>query len=74
MDSRSSSVSLHQACRSLQLGDCDASLAGGVNTISSPQVSLTRQAAGLSVQLTITDVHGTWPCSLPESTRQLQAL
>lgn len=37
----SSLVSIYQACRALQSGDCTAALAGGVNTISSTDVSLT---------------------------------
>ena len=36
----SSLVAIHQACRALQAGDCSAALAGGVNVISSPDVSL----------------------------------
>lgn len=35
----SSTVALYQACRALQAGDCTAALAGGVNVISSPDVS-----------------------------------
>lgn len=35
----SSTVALHQACRALLSGECTAALAGGVNTISSPDVS-----------------------------------
>ncbi|KAI1261343.1 hypothetical protein F5Y18DRAFT_202343 [Xylariaceae sp. FL1019] len=34
----SSLVALHQACRAIQLGECTAALAGGVNTISSPDM------------------------------------
>lgn len=37
----SSLVAIHQACRALQAGDCTAALAGGVNVISSPDVSTT---------------------------------
>ncbi|EIW74583.1 ketoacyl-synt-domain-containing protein [Coniophora puteana RWD-64-598 SS2] len=36
----SSLVAIHQACRALQFGDCDAALAGGVNVISSPELQL----------------------------------
>lgn len=35
----SSTVAIHQACRALLNGDCNAALAGGVNVISSPDVS-----------------------------------
>lgn len=34
----SSIVAIHQACRALQSGDCNAALAGGVNMITSPDV------------------------------------
>ncbi|PIL27284.1 polyketide synthetase [Ganoderma sinense ZZ0214-1] len=34
----SSMVALHQACRALQSGDCNAALAGGVNVITSPEM------------------------------------
>ena len=34
----SSMVAIHQACRALQNGDCNAALAGGVNVICSPDV------------------------------------
>ncbi|KAH9855579.1 hypothetical protein C2E23DRAFT_724085 [Lenzites betulinus] len=36
----SSLVSIHQACRALTAGDCNAALAGGVNIISSPDMYL----------------------------------
>lgn len=36
----SSMVSVYQACRALQDGDCMSAIAGGVNVISSPDVSL----------------------------------
>ncbi|KAK7966407.1 type I iterative polyketide synthase [Apiospora aurea] len=36
----SSMVSIHQACRALQSGDCTSALAGGVNVISSPDMYL----------------------------------
>lgn len=35
----SSLVAIHQACRALQTGDCNAAIAGGVNVITSPDVS-----------------------------------
>lgn len=35
----SSLVAIHQACRALASGDCNAALAGGVNIITSPDVS-----------------------------------
>ncbi|KAI1324240.1 hypothetical protein F5Y16DRAFT_412155 [Xylariaceae sp. FL0255] len=34
----SSLLALHQACRAIQNGECTAALAGGVNTISSPDM------------------------------------
>jgi acyl transferase domain-containing protein len=37
----SSMVSIYQACRALQNGDCTAAIAGGVNLITSPDVSTT---------------------------------
>ncbi|KAI1798444.1 ketoacyl-synt-domain-containing protein [Ganoderma leucocontextum] len=36
----SSIVAVHQACRALQSGDCNAALAGGVNVITSPDMYL----------------------------------
>ncbi|KAI0133795.1 beta-ketoacyl synthase [Xylariales sp. AK1849] len=36
----SSMVSVYQACRALQSGDCTAAIAGGVNVISSPDMYL----------------------------------
>ncbi|KAH9896595.1 ketoacyl-synt-domain-containing protein [Cubamyces lactineus] len=36
----SSMVAIHQACRALSVGDCNAALAGGVNIISSPDMYL----------------------------------
>ena len=36
----SSMVSIYQACRALQNGDCTAAIAGGVNLITSPDVSI----------------------------------
>lgn len=37
----SSIVAIHTACRSLVNGDCTAAIAGGVNIMSSPDVSET---------------------------------
>lgn len=36
----SSAVSIYHACRALQNGDCTAAIAGGVNVITSPDVSI----------------------------------
>ncbi|PQE12582.1 polyketide synthase protein [Rutstroemia sp. NJR-2017a BBW] len=36
----SSAVSIYQACRALQSGECSATIAGGVNVISSPDMYL----------------------------------
>lgn len=36
----SSLVAIYQACRAVQSGDCTAAIAGGVNVITSPDVSL----------------------------------
>jgi acyl transferase domain-containing protein len=35
----SSALAIHQGCRALMNGDCNAALVGGVNAISSPDVS-----------------------------------
>ena len=42
----SSLVSLHLACQSLRLGECDAALAGGVQLMLSPEVSVFLSRAG----------------------------
>lgn len=36
----SSLIAIYQACRALEAGDCNAAVAGGVNVIASPDVSL----------------------------------
>lgn len=43
----SSMVSIYQACRALQHGDCTAAISGGVNVISSPDVSIVRTSEDL---------------------------
>ncbi|WP_233153855.1 type I polyketide synthase [Scytonema sp. HK-05] len=43
----SSLVAVHQACQSLQQGECQMALAGGVNLILSPEVSMTFSKAGM---------------------------
>jgi len=42
----SSLVAVHLACRSLESGECDLALAGGVNLILTPEVGLTFARAG----------------------------
>lgn len=39
----SSLTAIYSACRAIQNGDCTAAIAGGVNTISSPDVSFQAQ-------------------------------
>ena len=36
----SSAVAIYHACRALESGDCKAAIAGGVNLITSPDVSI----------------------------------
>ena len=43
----SSLVAVHQACASLRNGECQVSLAGGVNLILSPELSVTFVEAGM---------------------------
>lgn len=43
----SSLVAVHAACRSLQTGDADLALAGGVNLILSPEMTIVFSQAGL---------------------------
>ena len=43
----SSLVSVHLACRSLLQGECDLALAGGVNLILTPEISITYAKAGM---------------------------
>jgi len=43
----SSLVAIHQACRSLHAGECDAAIAGGVNMILIPQITISFSQAGM---------------------------
>ncbi len=43
----SSLVALHLACQSLRSGECDLALAGGVNVILSPELSINFSQAGM---------------------------
>jgi acyl transferase domain-containing protein/acyl-CoA synthetase (AMP-forming)/AMP-acid ligase II/acyl carrier protein len=43
----SSLVAVHQACQSLQQGECHLALAGGVNLILSPELTITFSKAGM---------------------------
>jgi acyl transferase domain-containing protein len=43
----SSLVAVHQACQSLHKGECHLALAGGVNLILSPEVTITFSKAGM---------------------------
>ena len=47
----SSLASIYQACRALNNGDCTAAIAGGVNTISSPDVCLVMCVANSILKL-----------------------
>jgi acyl transferase domain-containing protein len=39
----SSMVAIYQACRAIQMGDCSAAIAGGVNIICAPDVRYSLQ-------------------------------
>ncbi|WP_414561748.1 MULTISPECIES: beta-ketoacyl synthase N-terminal-like domain-containing protein [unclassified Anabaena] len=43
----SSLVAVHQACQSLRQGECELALAGGVNLILTPQLTITFSQAGM---------------------------
>lgn len=70
----SSMVACHQACRALQAGDCTMAVAGGVNVISSPDVSGSRPGAHLqsfAQSDTAVDVSWTFPSSFFEPHRPM---
>ncbi|MDM8558776.1 amino acid adenylation domain-containing protein [Candidatus Parabeggiatoa sp. HSG14] len=43
----SSLVAVHQACQNLRLGECDLALAGGVNIILNPDLTITFSQSGM---------------------------
>ncbi|MDO9264154.1 MAG: beta-ketoacyl synthase N-terminal-like domain-containing protein, partial [Desulfosalsimonadaceae bacterium] len=43
----SSLVAIHQACKSLRAGECDAAIAGGANMILTPQITISFSQAGM---------------------------
>lgn len=43
----SSLVAIHQACRSLRQGECTAAIAGGVNMVLTPQITISFSQAGM---------------------------
>lgn len=49
----SSIVAIHQACRALTAGDCDAAIAGGVNVICGPDVSISNNCVPFNKSLTV---------------------
>lgn len=70
----SSMVSLYQACRALQTGDCTTAIAGGINVISSPDVSIFPQINLRRPYLHMSDVSWAVTRPLPQSNWRLQAL
>lgn len=72
----SSMVSIYQACRALQNGDCTAAIAGGVNVITSPDVSLLPMSLQEFKVMFLTSVDVSWARSrpFPEPDRFLQAI
>lgn len=73
----SSMVAVHHACMALKSGECTAALAGGVNTISSPDVSdgvFHIQNGSADLRCPILDVLRTISRALSQSHRTVQTL
>lgn len=71
----SSLVAIYQACRALEAGDCNAAVAGGVNVITSPDVSLSLRCSFVdSVPNPGPDVPWSRPCPFPVSHGSVQGL
>jgi len=51
----SSAVAIYQGCRAIMNGDCSAAIVGGVNVISSPDVSISLTSLMRSSNVPILD-------------------